>query len=131
MLYLWQLTCAFGSAVAFAACVSDAAGRKRILPFTRDWVARSSQTLRTGKRSPASGHWKSWLPGSKSRSHSFLGVSEYNRFAPKTIFSPPENLSDGIFGQAYNGSLRRSLADPYLVRDLRPGASLRAKIGNL
>jgi len=76
MLYLWQLTCAFGSAVAFAACVSDAAGRKRILPFTRDWGARSSQTLRTGKRSPASGLWKSWLPGSKCRSHGFLGVSE-------------------------------------------------------
>jgi len=74
MLYLWQLTCAFGSAAAFAVCVSDAAGRKRILPFTRDWGARSSQTLGTGKRSPASGHWKSCLPRSKCRSHSFLAV---------------------------------------------------------
>lgn len=30
----------------------------------------------------------------------------------------------GNFGQAYNGSLSRTLADSYLVGDLRPGAAL-------
>jgi hypothetical protein len=58
MLYSWQLTCALGSAVAFALCVRDAAGRRRILPFTRDWGAHSSRTLRMGKKSRASVRWE-------------------------------------------------------------------------
>jgi hypothetical protein len=66
MLYSWQQTCAFGSAVAFALCVSDAAGRRRILPFTRGWVAHSSRTLRTGKKNPASARWRSWPQALKS-----------------------------------------------------------------
>ena len=53
MLYLWQLTCAFGSVVvAFAVCVSDAVGPRRIWPFTRDWGVRSYQTLENGKKEP-------------------------------------------------------------------------------
>jgi hypothetical protein len=43
--------------------------------------------------------------------------------------SPRACLLD--FGQAHNSPLSCSLADPYLIRDLRPGASLRAEAGNL
>jgi hypothetical protein len=84
MLYSWQLTCPFGLAVAFAPCVSGAAGRRRILPFAQDWGAHSSRTLRTERKNPASARWRYWQRVLKSHFHSYSPDCEEPALRPGT-----------------------------------------------
>ena len=117
-----------GSAGEFASSANSAAGRKPTSPFIPGWAGSSYQTLRPARRNRASDRWKYWPLGLKCLFRSFLAVSERDtilRLEKLRLQESPE-ASTRNFGQAYNCSLRRSLADPYLNGDLAPGASLRA-----